>query len=80
MNRTIIKSRVSADGILHVDVPMGTAQANREVQVTIEPTDSVAAAPSRQEYLDFLRATAGAWQGEFARPVEGELEVRDPMP
>ena len=78
MNRTIVKSRVGADGILHVDVPLGTAEAHREVQLTIEPANADEA-PSRQAYLDFLQATAGAWQGDFERPEQGELEVRDSM-
>lgn len=78
MNRTIIKSRVGADGVLNVNVPIGVADANREVQVTIEPAPTPAAR-SRQEYLDFLQATAGAWQGEFERPEQGVVEVRGPL-
>jgi hypothetical protein len=77
MNRMIVKSRVGNDGVLHVNVPIGAADANRDVQVTIE----LAAAPaahSRQDYLDFLQATAGAWQGEFERPEQGDYEKRDP--
>ncbi len=76
MNRMIVKSRVGTDGVLHVNVPIGAADANREVQVTIEPAGAPAAR-SRQDYLDFLQATAGAWQGEFVRPEQGVYEVRD---
>jgi hypothetical protein len=75
MTRTTLKARVSPDGMLHV--LLGKTEANREVQVTIEPVP--AAPPSREDYLDFLRATAGAWQGNFERPGQGECEVRDPM-
>ena len=77
MNRMIVKSHVGADGVLKVIVPVGMADANREVEVTIEPLPR--AAKSGQEYLDFLRATAGAWQGDFQRPEQGEWEVREPM-
>lgn len=78
MNRMIVKSRVGADGVLHVHVPIGAADANCEVLVTIEP----AAAPPRhshQDYLNFLRATAGAWQGEFERPPQDDFETREPL-
>ena len=35
MTRMILSARVGADGVLHV--PLGQAEANREVRVTIEP-------------------------------------------
>lgn len=76
MQRLIVKSRVGADGVLRVTVPVGEADADREVQLTIEPLTPGA---PRQEYLDFLQATAGAWQGDFQRPEQGEYEVRDPL-
>jgi hypothetical protein len=37
MQRLILKSRIGADGVLRVTVPMGQADADREVQLTIEP-------------------------------------------
>lgn len=74
MPQLMFTVRVGADGVLHV--PLGASQANREVRVTIEPS---AAVPVSPDYLDFLRATAGAWQGDFVRPEQGEYEVRDPM-
>jgi hypothetical protein len=76
MSRITLSARVGADGVLHV--PLGEEEANRVVRVTIE-SETPRAAESRQEYLDFLQATAGAWQGEFERPERGEYEVRDPM-
>jgi hypothetical protein len=76
MTRMILSGRVGADGVLHV--PLGEAEANREVRVTIEPA-SAPALESRQEYLDFLQATAGAWRGAFDRPDQEYYEVRDPM-
>ena len=77
MQRLIVKSRVGADGVLRVAVPMGQADANREVQLTIEPL--APAMKSQQDYLDFLKATAGAWQGDFERPDQGAYEERDPL-
>jgi hypothetical protein len=72
----IFSARVGADGVLHL--PLGESEANRDVRVTIEPTGS-SDLKSRQEYLDFLKATAGAWQGDFQRPEQGPYETRDPM-
>jgi hypothetical protein len=74
MTRMTLNARVGADGVLHV--PLGQAEANREVRVTIEPTASPAA---NSDYLDFLKRTAGAWQGDFERPEQGSYEARDPM-
>jgi hypothetical protein len=76
MTQITLKARVGPDGVLHL--PLGEAQADRDVQVTIEPAASTAA-NSREEYLAFLRATAGAWRGEFERPDQGEYETRDAM-
>jgi hypothetical protein len=63
--------------VLRVTVPVGKADADREVQLIIEPLPAVE--KSRQDYLDFLQATAGAWQGDFERPEQGEYEERDPL-
>jgi hypothetical protein len=55
--RTIqLESEVGADGILHLAVPVGTAQANSRVIVTIEPLPSATASqqgehvPSESKY------------------------------
>lgn len=37
MTRMVIQSRVGADGVLHLDVPVGAGAAEQDVQVTIEP-------------------------------------------
>jgi hypothetical protein len=36
MTRMVLKSRVGADGVLQLNIPVGAGEANREVQVTIE--------------------------------------------
>jgi tRNA(fMet)-specific endonuclease VapC len=35
-NRMVVKAKVSSDGSLHLDVPLGVAAAGNEVQVTVE--------------------------------------------
>jgi hypothetical protein len=77
MTRIVVKSKVGADGVLQLNVPVGPEEANREVQVTIEPAPPK---PTTQEdWQAFIRATAGAWQGDFERPPQGEYEKRDEL-
>jgi hypothetical protein len=78
MNRMTIRSRVGADGVLRVNVPVGAAEADREMQVTIEPL--ARPAMTQQEWEAFVDSTTGAWQGEFERPPQGEYEEREPLP
>ena len=61
MTHVEIKSRVGADGVLTISLPLGPSEANREVRVIVEPTD-VSASPSsanREELHDFVKNTAG---------------------
>ncbi len=58
MQRLIVKSRVGADGVLRVTVPVGKAEADTEVQLTIEPVNTTGNV--HQDYLGFLKTTAGA--------------------
>lgn len=80
MNRVEVRSKVGPDGVLHLDVPVGASEANREVRVIIEeisePADVVGA---REDWQEFLQRTAGAWQGEFERPAQGKYEQRDEL-
>jgi hypothetical protein len=76
MTRIVVQSRTGPDGTLHLDVPLGSELANREVSITIESETSV----PQQEYLEFLQATAGAWQGDFERPTPTHPEARDAWP
>lgn len=78
MKRVTLQSRISADGVLRLDVPLGAADAERDVQITIEPLADDQAA--RDDWAAFIRSTAGAWQGEFERSPAGELETRDALP
>ena len=76
MNRMIVRSHIGTDGMLHLDIPVGATEAGRQVQITIEPGANT---KTPQEYWDFLDATAGAWQGDFERPDQGDYEIRDPL-
>jgi hypothetical protein len=78
MNRVVIRSRVGRDGVLEVKVPLETADADREVQVTVEPIP--ATSMTQEEWRAAVMETAGKWQGELERPDQGELEIREPLP
>ena len=41
MNRMVLHSRVGADGVLHLTVPIGKEDADREVRVTHRPGTSL---------------------------------------
>lgn len=78
MTRTVIRSKLGKDGVLHLDVPFGISEASRDVEVTVEP---VMTQPqmTQEEWAAFINRTAGTWQGEFTRPEQGEFETRDPL-
>ncbi len=79
MKRVVLHARVGADGVLHLTVPVGEGDAEREVEVTIEPIKPTASAPS-EDWQQFVRETAGAWQGDLVRPPQGDYEHRDELP
>ena len=73
----VVKSTVSGDGILHLALPVGIEEANKEVQVTVEPV--VRAPMSQEEWQELVLSTGGKWQGDFERPEQGEYEQREPL-
>jgi hypothetical protein len=75
MNRMVLHSRVGADGVLHISVPMGESDAGRDVQVTIDP---VGPSPmTQEEWRNFVLSTAGSVTGpSFVRHDQGEYEHR----
>jgi uncharacterized protein (DUF433 family) len=73
MNRIVMHSRIGADGVLQLAVPIGLAEADREVEVTIEPAAPKRdAGGEREEWEQFVHETAGAWQGELEPREPGE--------
>jgi hypothetical protein len=79
MTPTTITSRVGADGILSVSIPLSPSDANQEVRVTVE---SVNPKPTmtQDEWRAWVGSLAGRWQGDFERPDQGEFEQRDSLP
>lgn len=73
MASIVLHSRSGPDSKLHLEVPVGTPNTEFEVEVVVRPK------PAVQDHRDFLRTTAGAWQGEFERPPQLPLEEREPL-
>jgi hypothetical protein len=86
MKRIVVKARVSSDGVLHLHLPIGQTEADKEVQVTVEAT---APAPlGKQQTLsacDLLNSgLVGMWaerndvgdSREFARRLREQAQKR----
>ena len=70
-----VTARVGADG--NIVVPVGTAEAGTEVDVTIEPARPKV---TQQEWEAVLRRTAGSiTDPTFKRPPQGDYEEREQL-
>lgn len=78
MNRLVLTSRVGSDGTLRLDVPLGLAEADHEVRVTVEPVANQKSV-STTEWEAWVDEMAGSLQGEFQRPPHCDFEVRDSL-
>lgn len=79
MNRIVLHSRVGADGVLQLQVPIGAADAEREVEVTIDPV--LAPPMTQEEWRKWVLATAGSiTDPSFVRHEQGEYEHREELP
>jgi hypothetical protein len=78
MNRIILNSKVSSDGTLRFSLPLGMAEADHEVRVTVEPV-ATHAATSQSEWEAWVDAMAGSWQGDFERPPQADYEQRETL-
>ncbi|HEV3384250.1 MAG TPA: hypothetical protein VG097_05510 [Gemmata sp.] len=85
MNRIVVKTRVCSDGSLHLDLPAGSAEADSNVQVTVEPLPG----DVKRTLLasDLLQsALVGIWaergdigdNREFARRLREQAQRRGP--
>ena len=63
MNRMVVNSKVGSDGVLHLALPVGVGDADKEVRVTVEPIAPTAA--MTQEEWEAARPFDG---GEHPRP------------
>jgi hypothetical protein len=77
MTRIVVKSRVSSDGFLRLALPVGLQEADKEVQVTVDPVAGPAMTP--EEWRAWVTSLAGSWEGDFERPPQGDYEEREPL-
>ncbi len=78
MNRIVVKSKVSSDGVLHLSLPVGLEKAETEVLVTVEP--KLPSPISQEEWREFVKRTAGSISDKgFRRWEQGEFESREPL-
>jgi hypothetical protein len=81
---TVVTTQVGPDGVLNLSLPLGAADANRKVRVTVEPVDdsigNTAVAPDREAWLRFIAQTAGSIPDPtFDRQPQGQFEERDSL-
>ncbi len=78
MDRMVVKAKVSSDGSLHLDLPVGAEEAGKEVRVTVEPVPAMPM--SQEEWRAFVMRTAGSITDPlFRRWEQGEYEEREPL-
>jgi hypothetical protein len=72
-----LTSKVDASGVLNLCIPLGTAEAFREVRVIVEPLDKVM---SDEQWRQFVCETAGSiTDPTFQRHPQGEFERREEL-
>ena len=74
----MVKSKVSSDGILHLSLPVGLEEADKEVRVKVEQIEAKKLM-TQEEWGAWVESMAGSWQGDFERPPQGEYEEREPL-
>ncbi len=82
MTRIIVNSKVGADGVLRVTIPLGAGDANRDVQVTIEAASPPSAVPrTPEQWRHFVLSTAGSVADPtFVRHEQGDYERHEDFP
>ncbi len=58
-----------------VTLSLDEAYADKLVQATVQTIPE----STQEERLRFIEHTAGKWEGEMERPLEGECEQRDEL-
>lgn len=78
MHRLVVQSRVGSDGVLHISVPTGKEDADRDVQATIDPLQAGSPPMTQEEWHQFVMETAGSiTDPSFVRDEQGTLAQRD---
>lgn len=61
-----LRAKVDHDGVVRLEIPLGSAYADHEVQVTITGTPAIG--DEHDRYAAWLAGIAGKWHEEVERP------------
>jgi hypothetical protein len=76
MTPVTVERQVGADGVLHLDLPLGVAEAGRTVQVAVTP---IPPPMTQAEWAAWVDSMAGSWHGDFEEPPDLPFEEREPL-
>jgi hypothetical protein len=83
MHSIKLKKRVGADGVLHLDIPVGITDKEVEIMVIYQPleTPTQLKTPEQRGWMPgFFEEVIGGWVGEpLERPEQGEYETREQL-
>jgi hypothetical protein len=74
-------ARADAQGVLHLELPVGSSGVEFDLVVVLQPKASATRDRGPEDLgwpPNFFERTAGAWLGEFVRD-QGEFEKRDEL-
>lgn len=77
-----ITEHAGADKIVHLAVPVDSANQLYRFVIVVEPAENGTCKtepPARTWPPGFFEATVGQWVGEFERPPQGEFEKREEL-
>jgi len=78
METITLHSRVGADGVLKLQVPVKLTNTDLEVVLIVQPVASARQEPGWP--AGFFEEVAGGWQGELlVREDQGHYEVREEL-
>ncbi len=78
METITLHSRVGADGLLKLQVPVKLTNTDLEVVVIVQPAEPADQAPDWPS--GFFDEVAGGWRGEpLIREDQGQYEVREEL-
>ena len=81
MKSVPFRSRVGADGLLKLEVPLDIRDADVEVVVVVNPASGTGLPPNDKGWAPgFFERTAGAWAGEaLVREQPGDYDALEPL-
>ncbi|MCG6134815.1 MAG: hypothetical protein MET45_09135 [Nostoc sp. LLA-1] len=83
MHSIKLKKRVGADGVLHLDIPVGITDKEVEIMVIYQPleTSLQQKTPEQSGWIPgFFEEVIGGWVGEpLERPEQGDYENREQL-